>query len=67
MEELSVGILSATDMGLLLQQRRNLPSVCSVDPDFVDLSWVLAQVLDMAEDVAVGVLAKEVSKVGAQA
>lgn len=39
-----------------------LASVCSIDSDFVNLSRVVPEVFDVAEDVSSTVLANEVSE-----
>lgn len=44
-----------------------LTSTCSVDTDLVNLGGVLANVLDMSENVAATVLRDKVAKVGAEA
>lgn len=44
-----------------------IPSVGTVDADFVDLRRVLAEILYMAQDVAARVLADEIAEVRAQA
>lgn len=44
-----------------------LACVGAVDADLVDLGAVVAEVLDMAEDVAVRVLRHEVAQVGSEA
>lgn len=42
------------------------PSVCPVDADFVNLSGVLAEILDVTEYMAATVLANEVAEVSTQ-
>lgn len=43
-----------------------IPSICAVDAHFINLGRVLAEILDVAQDVAAAVLADEVAQVGAQ-
>lgn len=45
----------------------HIPSVGTVDANFVNLRRILAEILDMAQDVAARVLADEVAEVRAQA
>jgi len=43
-----------------------LPSIRSVDMNFVDLLCIISHVLDMSKDVTSTILADEVSQVGAK-
>lgn len=45
----------------------DVPSICPVYSDLVDLLWVISHVLDMPQDMATAVLADEVSEVSSQA
>lgn len=47
-------------------QGMGLPSIRSVDTNFVDLFRIVSNVLDMSQDVTSPVLADEVSQVGAK-
>ena len=51
---------------VLAQSWRNSPSVGAVDAHFVDLGGVLAEILDVAKDVAAAVLANEVAEICAE-
>ena len=45
----------------LLNGLLGIPCVCSVDPDFVNLCGIVAQIFDMAQDVAPSILTDEVA------
>jgi hypothetical protein len=40
---------------------RNLPSICPVNADLVDLRCIITDIFDMAEDMTSGVLADEIA------
>jgi hypothetical protein len=46
--------------------KHDLPSVCSVNPDFVDLLWVISEILNVSQNVAAAVLTDEVSEICSQ-
>lgn len=51
---------------VFIGERRNSPSIGAVDAHFVNLGRVLAEILDVAENVAAAVLADEVAEICAE-
>jgi hypothetical protein len=41
----------------------DLPCVCSVNADFINLLWIISEIFDMAKNVTSTVLTHEVSKI----
>jgi hypothetical protein len=43
-----------------------LPSTCPINANFVNLRWIVADIFNMAEDMATPVLTNKISKIGSQ-
>lgn len=43
-----------------------LPSTCPINPNLVDLSWVIAEIFDVAKNMTTPILTNKVSKIGPQ-
>jgi hypothetical protein len=41
----------------------DLPCVCSINADFINLLWIISEIFDMAKNVTSTVLTDEVSKI----